>query len=259
MVRSSGFKLLIAVTVMAVAAGGVFTLLTLKDLDDAPQRVVAAEELEVETEEADQAQPPRSPSLDERLKERLEQAQSEEEKIGAIEDYVKEPSARSDSAVLRSSMLMEDSATVRVRAFEATKELALREDRSALINVLSNGVGNPYADVRRESIRACRDHPHYELMDELLNIVERGGSDRSVAIQALAFLDDPEAQKKVLETAQSTELPRPDRIQAIALLSRTDLDEGVSYLQELATGDDHELQKFALEALSIWQKRKTNN
>jgi hypothetical protein len=74
-------------------------------------------------------------------------------------------------------------------------------------------------------------------------------------VQALAFLDDPGAQRVVLETAQSESLPRAERVQAIALLCESELVEAHEYLQKLATGEDTELRAIAMEALSILQRR----
>jgi hypothetical protein len=205
----------------------------------------------------DTARPAVQPPLDgdQRLRFALDEATTESGRVAALDAFLKQADAKSATPTLRSTMIADPSAKVRVRAFEVARDLALREDRDALISVLREGVRNPYGEVRREGIRSCRDHPHYELMDELLSIVNQGGSDRSVAIQALAFLDDPEAQKKVLETAQSTDVSREERIQAITLLSQSDLDEAAEYLQSLATGDDPELKGFAMEALAIRQKR----
>lgn len=195
-------------------------------------------------------------SPEDELRTKLTEAKSADARIAALEAFAKSGEAHSGSNVLRSTMLVDTEASVRLKAFQVARDLALNEEKEALIDILTVGVQNPYSEVRRESIRSCRDHPHYELQDELLEVVAQGGPDRSVAVQALAFLDDPVAQEKVLEIAKSEDVPRADRIQAIVLLCRTDLREGVSYMQELATGDDAELQRYAMEALSIWQDRK---
>lgn len=196
------------------------------------------------------------PSPEDELRTKLTEAKSADARIAALEAFAKSGEAHSSSNVLRSTMLVDTEASVRLKAFRVARDLALNEEREALIDILVVGVQNPYSEVRRESIRSCRDHPHYELQDELLEVVTQGGPDRSVAVQALAFLDDPVAQEKVLEIAKSEDVPRAERIQAIALLCRTDLRDGVSYLQVLATGDDAELQRYAMEALSIWQDRR---
>lgn len=190
------------------------------------------------------------------LRMRLTGANSADARIAAIEAFAESGEARSSSSVLRSTMLVDTEASVRLKAFQVARDLAINEERESLINILAVGVQSPYSEVRRESIRSCRDHPHYELQDELLEVVAQGGPDRSVAVQALAFLDDQVAQEKVLQIAKSEDVPRAERIQAIALLCRTDLRDGLGYLQELATGDDAELQRYAMEALSIWQDRK---
>jgi HEAT repeat protein len=193
---------------------------------------------------------------DAKLSDALAQAKSEDEHLQVLEDYLRASNAKSGAPALRSTMVAGQTPSVRLKAFGVARDLAKRENREALTAVLRVGIGNPYPEVRRESIRACRDNPHYELVADLMAVVQQGGPDRALAIQALAFTDDPEAQKLVLDTARSEELPRADRIQAIALLSRTGLDEAVSYLRELATSDDPELQRFAMESLATWQERK---
>jgi HEAT repeat protein len=189
------------------------------------------------------------------LQSALAKVTTDEERLQVLDDYLQSPDAHSTDSSLRSVMLTGQTGRVRTRAFHVARDLAKREGREALIAVLREGVGNPYPEVAREAIRSCRDNPSYELVPDLIAIVREGGADRSVAIQALAFTDDPEAQQLVLDTAKSEEVARGDRIQAIALLSRTGLEAGVEYLKELAAGDDPELQRFSMEALAIWQER----
>lgn len=191
--------------------------------------------------------------VDLRLLEGLREAVSEESKVAVLDAYARDQGATSSSSALRNAMTLERSSTVRIRAFQVAKELASTEGRPQLTSVLKAAVSNPHEDVRRAGLRACRDNPRYELMQDLLKAVERGDSDRPLAIQALAFMEDETAQQVVLETARSKEVPREQRIQAIALLCRTRLGDGVSYLQQLATGEDRELRECAMEALRVWQ------
>lgn len=58
MVRSNGFKLLAVMTVMVVSAAGVFTALSWNNLDDAPPKVVIAEELDAGPYKPTLSQPP---------------------------------------------------------------------------------------------------------------------------------------------------------------------------------------------------------
>jgi hypothetical protein len=94
------------------------------------------------------------------------------------------------------------------------------------------------------------------MLPELMRIATASGPERFLAVQALAFVDDPEAQAKVLETAKSEEVPRAERLSAVALLSQLSLTEAVNYLQDLAVGDDKELARCATEALVALQIRR---
>lgn len=247
--------LLLATGVIVMVTGFVVAFILTENTEHRPQVIGVANS--ADTTDATSPKPkPEVFSLEQNFRRELAEASTDSAKLDVLEWFAEHPQARSSSDTLRSAMLVEQSVKVRLKAFQTARDLALHEDRNALIAVLKEGVGNPYPEVRRESLRSCRDNPQYELLSDLLEVVERGGHDRSVAIEALAFMDDPEAQEKVLETARSEEVPRADRIQAIVLLSQSDLNEAVSYLQELATGEDHELQQFAIEALGVWQDRK---
>jgi len=189
------------------------------------------------------------------LRQSLQAAGTEDGRVAVLEDFRARPDARSMNTVLRTTMLADNSPKVRLKAFEVAKALAMAEGREETISILRDSVRNPYAEVQREGLRACRDHPHFELMDELVEVVRRGGSERPVAIQALAFLDEPDAQRLVLESAQSTTLPRAERIQAVALLCELEIPEAVEYLKALAAGEDAELKAYAIEALAVRQAR----
>ena len=177
-------------------------------------------------------------------------AKNESDRLAALDLYSASPDARSDSRMLSDLILTDESAAVRRKAFAVALDLARTEGGKEEIDVLKRGVANPHSDVRRDSVRACRDRPRYELLEELLQLASQEGPERPVAIEALAFMDDPQAQQTVLDTARSERVSRADRIQAIALLARTDLEEGVEYLNELANGEDEELRAFAIEALA---------
>lgn len=124
------------------------------------------------------------------------------------------------------------------------------------MSVLSDALYNPHPDVRRECLRICATDPHVELLDELLRLADDGGQERFLAAQALAFLDDDKAHEKVLAVARSEDLPRAERIRAVALLSRSQLTEAVLYLQELAAGTDAELREYAMSALAAMQHQR---
>jgi hypothetical protein len=250
--------LIFAAAALTLAASFFVTFVLLMERDERPG-FTSARNTEDVPDVTSSHPAPEPLSLDQELQRDLREAGSEEAKIEVLNRFSQDPQARSSSSALRASMLVEKSAQVRLKAFQTARDLALKEDRGALTSILKEGIGNPYSEVRRESLRACRDNPRYELLQDLLEVAERGGQDRSIAIQALAFMDDPEAQRKVLETARSEQVPKADRIQAIALLAKSNLSESVSYLQELATGDNEELQPYAMEALSAWQDRKARD
>lgn len=202
--------------------------------------------------------PTTTEALDKRLLKDLDSATSVAEKLALLDAYRDHDLARSDSTALRRAALSEKEGLIRVRAYELATDLAVKEGRSSIVAVLKQGVANPHSDVRKASLRACRVHPNFELLRQLIEIVEDGGPDRHLAVQALAFLDDPEAHRQILLVARSADNPRELRLQAVALLSRTSLREAVEYLQELVRGDDDALRMYAMEALEIWQARNAS-
>ncbi len=195
-------------------------------------------------------------SGDRRLQRLLSGAHSEEEKVAVLQELALDPDARSSMPELRSMMVTERSRLVREKAFETCKLLAEREGREAVTSLLLDTVRNPYPELRREGLRACVQHPRYELMADLIEVADAGGQERFLAVQALAFIDDEVAQQKVLEMARSEEIPRAERLRAVVLLSQTNLAEGTYYLQDLAAGNDPELSKHAAAALEAMQEKR---
>ncbi len=184
--------------------------------------------------------------LEESLASKLNKANSDEEKLAVLEEYTVSPDADWRSSTLSNLFLHGSTKLVRLRAFRITRELALKDGHEAIVTVHRNGLRSMNSDVKQQAIIGCRDKPKYELLNELIEVVDNDYSNRHLAVQALAFMDAPQAQRKVLETAKSEEISRAERVQAILLLSRTDLTEAIGYLQELTIEEDGQFRKYAL-------------
>ncbi len=166
-----------------------------------------------------------------------------------------DPNARSDMQELSGAMVAHESPDVRRTAFEVARHLAVREGDTQILNLLKSTIRSPHSEVRREALRTCTTHPQFDLIEDLLQLAAQATEESFLAVQALAFLDDDRAQTAVLDVARSEQVPRSQRMRAVALLTRTQLSAGVLYLQELAKGDDHELRDCALAALSAMQQQ----
>ncbi|MBK8208249.1 MAG: hypothetical protein IPK87_15840 [Planctomycetes bacterium] len=153
------------------------------------------------------------------------------------------------------AMIADDSADVRRAAFDVARHLAMKEGDGQMMNLLKSTIRSPHSDVRREALRTCTTHPQFGLIEDLLQLAGQTTEESFLAVQALAYLDDDRAQLAVLDVARSGDVPRSQRMRAVALLTRTQLSEGVLYLQQLAKGDDEELRNCALAALSAMQQR----
>lgn len=196
--------------------------------------------------------------VEERFRRQLTNAVSTQDKLSVLDSLLQDNEASSEMFPLQDAIRAEKAAVVRIKAFDIARQLANREGRDAVTRVLAEAIDNPYPDVRREGLRACASNPRYELFDVLMRIANGSSQERFLAVQALAFLDEPAAQEKVLEMAKSEDVPKPERLRAIALLSQSSLTVGTDYLQSLMYSDDPELRIVAAEALAVSQRRRTS-
>jgi hypothetical protein len=165
--------------------------------------------------------------------------------------------AKATDRVLADCMQRGESTAIRARAFDVALELTKRPQGDSKAAVLKVALDSHHADVRSRSLRECRIDPQPEMLEELLSAVRMGGTDRYLAVHALAALEDPRAQQSVLEAAKDESLPKPERARAIALLSRSKLPEAVDYLKELAAKQDAEFAGIATQALAAIQAAQT--
>lgn len=198
-------------------------------------------------------------SLEDSFAGQLYKAKAEADKLAVLEEYANNRDADWNSSSLRNLFLSGKTEAVRTKAFHISRQLATIDGHEAVVSVHRQGIGSIYDDVKREAISACRKTPKVELLDDLLEVAEEDSTNRHLAVQALAFMDSSEAQRKVLESAKSEEISEAERIQAILLLSRTDLTEAIGYLQELTIAEDAQYRKYALESLDAIQERRARN
>ncbi len=149
-----------------------------------------------------------------------------------------------------SAMESSNESEVRERAFQVAMTLAERTGPESRQSVLRRAINSPFSEISRGGLRACAHAPDEALLDDLLRAAEPGKIERWLAIQALAFLEDPKADEAVLAFARAPDTSRGHRLRAILLLSQTTIPEAMEYLQVLARGDDSELSRHAVEALA---------
>lgn len=184
-------------------------------------------------------------------------APNEAAKLTLLDALPAKPWAKATDRVLVDCMQRSDSMAIRSRAFDVALELTKRPGGESKAAVLKVALDSLHADVRSRSLRECRIDPQPEMLDELLSAARMGGTDRYLAVHALAALEDPRAQQCVLEAAKDESLPKPERARAIALLGRSKLAEAVEYLKELAAKQDAEFAGVAIEALAALQAAQT--
>jgi hypothetical protein len=200
--------------------------------------------------------PQHSAALDaweDKLHWRLRRAASPDDRVKLLEGLLEEPEARYDLPDLRESMLMDAAPTVRRRAFEISLALADRAGAGAVSSLLQESLDTPHAEVRRAALRACAMRPRPEFTNALVEIAENDPGTRFLAVTALAHVDHPDARANVLRMARSEEIPKAERLRAIALLARAQSQEGMDYLRALGSEEDDELREVAIRALAAIQ------
>ncbi|MDC1142116.1 hypothetical protein OAU50_03420 [Planctomycetota bacterium] len=194
---------------------------------------------------------------EEKLLSDIQSASSDDAVLAILQRYAENPDADWNSPALQGLLLTGGSEVIRKKVFEILRELAGSDGDNAVVKVHTLGVRSVYSDVRYDALAACRETPKIELLDDLLKVSKEESDHQHLAIQALAFMDATEAHQRVLEVAKSEETPKPERIQAILLLSRTNLSEGVGYLRDLCVAEDGEFRAYAMEALDVIQSRRS--
>lgn len=204
-------------------------------------------------------EPPKPPPPEVEFERTFAATVDEAARMKLIESLPEKTWATATNSVLTGCMQRESSPALRSKAFDVALDLAKRPNGVTKAAVLKVALDSLHADVRSRSLRECRIDPQPEMLDELLSAARMGGTDRYLAVHALAALEDPRAQQCVLEAAKDESLPKPERARAIALLARSKLPHSIDYLKELAATQDSEFAGVAIEALAAIQAAQTGS
>ena len=140
-------------------------------------------------------------------------------RVAFIEWVAAQSWAGHKTPMLRKALVADPSQEVQLAALGASLKLAMKSSQGSIAEVLRTGLGAANARVVQQSLREARKHPSVELVPDLVEIANSSAPHRFLAIDALAFTDEPEARAKVIEWAGREDGDKIERIRAVALLS----------------------------------------
>ena len=181
-------------------------------------------------------------------------AEKPEDRIEIIRKAADLPGAHSNMPLLRKALVADASDDVQLEALAKSVELAEKESLGTLIEVIRGALSAPKDKVQQQALREARKHPSSDLVPDLIEIADGKAAHRFLAVDALAFTEDPRAKAKVLEVASRTDGDKTERVRAVALLAKTKDPNARSLLAELSGSSDDELRKVAKEVLDALNK-----
>lgn len=159
--------------------------------------------------------------------------------------------ARSNSPVLRTTIISDPDESVQLAAVEESLNLALKEGGAAPSEVVRTALASTKGNTRARGLKAAREHPDPKLVPALLELVDNKDPYAAMALTALAHTNSAEAHAKVFEIAQDSTAEPKLRERAVALLAVTKEREVRPLLVELANGEDQTLRRIATEVLRV--------
>ena len=160
--------------------------------------------------------------------------------------------ARHDTPLLRKAILADGDERVQLAALAKSVALAEKHSPKSIHEVVRAGLSTANPRVVQQSLREARKHPSAELVPDLIEIADSAAAHRFLAIDALAFTDDPKAKAKVIEWAGREDGDKIERIRAVALLSKVKCPESEALLARLCGSSDEEVRKVAVEAYAAY-------
>ncbi|MCC6574392.1 MAG: hypothetical protein IT462_11435 [Planctomycetes bacterium] len=176
-------------------------------------------------------------------------AENAADRVELIRKAAAMPGAKSSMPLLRKALVADADENVQLEALAKSVELAEKESLGTLIEVIRGALSAPKDKVQQQALREARKHPSPLLVPDLIEIADSKAAHRFLAVDALAFTEDPRAKAKVLEVASKTDGDKTERVRAVALLAKTKDPNANGLLHELSGSGDDELRKVALEAL----------
>jgi hypothetical protein len=173
-----------------------------------------------------------------------------EERIAFIRKWADgNEQARSNSALLRNSILADPDETVQIAAVEVALQLAVKEGGPSVANLVRTALKSSKGNTRARGLKAAREHPQVELVPELIGLVEARDAYAAMALNALAYTDEAAARAKVLAVAKDETVERQLRLRAVTLLAVTKDMESLDLLRDLANGSDKDFSSVAAAVL----------
>ena len=173
------------------------------------------------------------------------------DKIAHLGRVAEQPWARSNLPVPRTTIVSDPDEAVQIHAVETALELAEGEGAGATAHVVTTSLGSTKGNTRARGLRAARENPDTALVPELIELVDSNDDYATMALNALAHTNSPEAHAKILEVAGDETAKPQVRERALYLLAVTRDPEAWSLLNDLVDGDDQHLRKVATTVLRV--------
>jgi HEAT repeat protein len=173
------------------------------------------------------------------------------ERINHLDWVAGEPWARSSLPIFRNAIVSDPDETVQLHAVEKTLELAEEEGGGATAAVVRTSLASTKGNTRARGLRAARESPNEDLVPTLIELVDHRDPYATMALNALAYTNSPDAYAKVFEVAQDSSTDARLRERAVALLAVTKEREARPLLTELANGENETLRVIAQEVLKV--------
>ncbi|MCC6573000.1 MAG: hypothetical protein IT462_04335 [Planctomycetes bacterium] len=180
-------------------------------------------------------------------------AEKPEDRIEIIRKAADLPGAKSSMPLLRKALVADANEDVQLEALAQSIKLAENEGLGILVETIRGALSAPKDRVQQQALREARKHPSPELVPDLIEIAAGKAAHRFLAVDALAFTEDPRAKAKVLEIASKTDGEKTERVRAVALLARTRDTNANELIHQLCGSSDEELRKVALEVVEAWK------
>lgn len=163
--------------------------------------------------------------------------------------------ARSDSPVLRKTIVGDPDESVQIHAVETALRLAEKEGSGATARVVHMALVSTRGNTRARGLKAATDTPQQDLVPTLIELVDNNDDYATMALNALAYTDSGEAHAKILAIAEDENAVPRLRERAVALLGVTKDPEGYNVLVELSNGDNQTLRRIAVEVLKVLNEK----
>lgn len=239
---------LIAILASGVAAG-VVGLIVWNGPSSAPK--VHAPDAGTADNAQDGQEVPTGDSPEQQAATTMQELKSPEDRIAHLDWIASQGWAKSNTRILRTTIISDPDESVQIHAVETALELATKEGGKATSTVVKTSLASTKGNTRARGLKAAREYPDPELVPKLIALVDENDAYATMALNALAYTDSEPARAKILAVAEDEGADRKLRERAIALIAVTKDKEALTLLYELRNGEDESLSKLAEEVLRV--------